>query len=429
MSQSRGMETPLKDTEVQGLRHFHRLLPLLDRLKEVGCERDTAGNRKLFFDDYVKLVLLYMWNPLIGSLRILQQVVEMPRVIKALGIRRFSLGSFSEAPAIFEPQLLKQVIDELAGELRPLSQNPKLADVKRAVTLADSTVLKGLAGLARAAVNATRYNTARDGRQMHGWRLHLQLDLKTFSSCRTTVTGAANAGAIREHNVLKANLEAGRCYVGDCAYGDRRVLEEIVAIGSSYVMRAPENCVFEVVEERELSQAALDAGVVRDAIIRLGGANAPAMNHTVRLVEVQINPQPRRTRRAKAGVLKGSRRSDRLLIITDMTDLEPELVALIYQQRYSIELFFRFLKQVLGLRHLISQRPEGVEIQVYCAIIACLVIQLQTGRKPDKYTVAMMGWFFLGLADEQDVIDHLNKPDNKGVKLRAKEELWKKLGF
>lgn len=423
------METPLKDTEVQGLKHFHRLLPLLDRLHEVGGERDSAGNRKLFFDDYVKLVLLYLWNPLISSMRMLQKVAALPKVIKALGIGRFSLGSFSEAPAVFEPELLKKVIEELAGELRPLSQNPKLAEVKAAVTLADSTVLGGLAGLAGAAVNQTRYSTTRDGRQLHGWRLHLQLDLKTFSPCRAIVTGAANAGPIREHNVLKAHLEAGRCYVGDCAYGDRGVLDQIVAAGSSYVMRVREDSVFTVIEERELSQTALDAGVVRDAIVRLGGPDAPAMNHTVRLVEVQINPQPRRTRKAKSGVLKGGRHSDRLLLITDITDLEPQRVALVYQQRYSVELFFRFFKQILGLRHLISQRPEGVQIQVYCAIIACLVIQLQTGRKPDKATVAMMGWFFLGLASEQDVIDHLNQPDNRGVKLRAKEELWKKLGY
>jgi hypothetical protein len=420
---------PLEDMEVQGLKYFHRLLPLLERLKEVGCERDTAHQRKLFFNDYVKLVLLYLWNPLIGSMRMLQKVVALPQVKKALGIRHFSLGSFSEAPAVFEPQLLKQVINELAGELRPLSQNPKLAEVKAAITLADSTVLQGLAGLAGAAVNATRYSTTRDGRALHGWRLHLQLDLKTFSPCRAIVTGARNAADQREHNVLKAHLEAGRCYVGDCAYGENQVLESIVAVGSSYVMRVREDIIFEVIEERELSQAALDAGIVRDAIVRLGCADAPAMSHTVRLVELQVNPQPRRTRKAKAGVSRTSRYSDRLLIVTDLTDLEAQLVALVYQQRYSVELFFRFLKQILGLRHLISQRPEGVEIQVYCAIIACLVIQLQTGKKPNKMMVAMMGWFFVGLASEQDVIDHLNQPDNKGVKLRAKEELWKKLGY
>jgi hypothetical protein len=38
-------------------------------------------------------------------------------------------------------------------------------------------------------------------------------------------------------------------------------------------------------------------------------------------------------------------------------------------------------------------------------------------------------WHLLGLATEQDVIDFLNKPDNTGVKKRAKDELWKKLGY
>jgi hypothetical protein len=68
-------------------------------------------------------------------------------------------------------------------------------------------------------------------------RLHLQLDLKTFAPCRATVTGACNAGAMREHNAIRAQLEGGRCYVGDCAYGDRGLLDGIVAVDSSYVMR------------------------------------------------------------------------------------------------------------------------------------------------------------------------------------------------
>src|SRR4051812_43373979 len=71
--------------------------------------RDRAGNRALFFDDYCALVTLYLMNPLIGSMRALQHVAALPNVARKLGVRRFSLGSFSEAPAAFEPARLLAV--------------------------------------------------------------------------------------------------------------------------------------------------------------------------------------------------------------------------------------------------------------------------------------------------------------------------------
>lgn len=80
----------------------------------------------------------------------------------------------------------------------------------------DSTVLTALTRLARAACGFdSRYTTARDGRAIHGWRLHTQLDLQTFAPHRIERTGARNAGANRENNVLRRSLEPGRCYVGD----------------------------------------------------------------------------------------------------------------------------------------------------------------------------------------------------------------------
>ena len=66
---------------------------------------------------------------------------------------------------------------------------------------------------------------------------------------------------------------------------------------------------------------------------------------------------------------------------------------------------------------------------MYCAVIACLLMNLWTGRRPDKRTFEMLAFYFLGVASEQEVIDHLNRPDNRGAKLRVKEELWKKLGY
>jgi hypothetical protein len=416
-------------TEVVGLKHFKRLMPLLQRLEQVGCERDKAGNRRLFMSDYCATVLLYLFNPMINSLRMLQETLGLPHVFKALGVPRFSLGSFSESVRIFDPQQLKQIIEELAVELVPFSKDPRLAELKHALTLVDSTVLAGLTRLVQAGSDQTRYNTARDGRTLHGWRLHMQLDLQTFCPRKMELAGARNAGKNRENNVLRQSLQAGLCYVGDGGYADRALFDDIVTAASSYVVRMREDCVFTVVEERLLSREALDANVVRDAVVRLGTPDAEEMNHAVRIIEVQVEPHQRRVRNKRSGAKTHNHSTDRLVIVTNLIDLPAELIALIYLYRYTIELFFRLFKHLLGMRHLLSQRKEGVEIQVYCCVIACMLINLQTGKKPTKAMVLVLGWYLLGVATEQDVMNHLNRPDNRGVKLRAKEELWKKLGY
>lgn len=71
--------------------------------------------------------------------------------------------------------------------------------------------------------------------------------------------------------------------------------------------------------------------------------------------------------------------------------------------------FFRFFKQFLGCSHLISHSQNGIEIQVYCAIIACLLINLWTGRKPTKRTSEMLSYYFMGVASEEELLAHLAK--------------------
>jgi len=77
----------------------------------------------------------------------------------------------------------------------------------------------------------------------------------------------------------------------------------------------------------------------------------------------------------------------------------------------------------------LNERAEGVDIQVYCTVMVCLLIQLISGKKPNKAMRNLVSWYLLGLASEQDVLDFVNRPDKTGTKLAAKEELWKKLGM
>ena len=161
---------PLTDKDILCLGHLQRTFVLLDALHDVGCGRDKAHNRELFFDDYCKLVLVHVWNPLIESIHDLQQVVGLPKVAKALGVKRFSAGSFSESVAVFEPKLLKPIVTELAGQLTPAAGDPRLSSLEHVLTLVDGTVLTALPRLAKSAVGVRPATTpaAMAGRFMAG---------------------------------------------------------------------------------------------------------------------------------------------------------------------------------------------------------------------------------------------------------------------
>ena len=394
----------LKDKDVS-LKMLQRVLPLLENLHSSGTERDTAGNRTLFFDDYAKLVLVYLFNPLIDSISMLQRAAALPKLAKQLGISDFSKASFSEAPAVFEPHLLEEAIKELAGQLRKLPPDPRLADIKKAIKLADGTLLKALPKLIE-----TLHRSNRDGKPHHAWRTHTVLDLQTFVPSVMRLTGGSPKGDDNERRVLEAVLEKDQLYVVDRGYFDRKLLERIVAIGSSYVFRVQENIQYEVIEERPLSAAARADGILSDQVVRLAG-----MAHPTRLVIVKADVHSKRTRN---GYIDSS---GRMLLLCNDLSLEPEQISLLYRYRWTIETFFKFFKQLLGCRHLISQRKNGVQIQVYCAMIACMLLNLRTGLKPAKAVMEILMWQMLGFADEQDVQTQIEKTRREQEKARLKK--------
>ena len=98
-----------------------------------------------------------------------------------------------------------------------------------------------------------------------------------------------------------------------------------------------------------------------------------------------------------------------LLLATSRLDLDAELVALGYRFRWTVELFFRWLKCILGCRHLLANSHDGVTIQIYLAIIASLLISLWVGRKPTIRTLEMLQFYFTGWATEAELMAHLDK--------------------
>jgi hypothetical protein len=399
-------QPPQAPTEPQltGFKHLKKLLPLFERLHADGCARDKAGNRTLHFDHYCALVLLYLFNPIVRSLRALQQASELAQVQQKLGCARVSLGALSEASHVFDPPLLQGIIGELASQLRPIAADSRLSDLRHVLTLVDGTLLKALPTIAEA-----MWLTTRTGTRHHAWRLHTHFELDKSVPIRMDLTNGKNSGASDEKRVLRQHLQPDRCYVMDRWYAQFTLFNDIHKAQSSYVCRIRDNSVFEVLQTRPLSAAALAAGVVSDAVVTLGCASKAKSrpDHPVRVVLVKVQPHEKRSHR-KGNT--GAGPSDGLLrIATDQLDVPAEVIALIYRYRYAIELFFRFFKHVLGCRHLLSADRPGIEIQTYCAIIACMLISLSTGRKPTLRTYEMICYFLMGWASEAELLAHLAK--------------------
>lgn len=388
----------VSDADLTGLKYLKRISSLLKRLQPVGCERDKAGNRNLFFDQYCGLILLSMFNPIVTSLRGMQQTSQLKKVQRLLGCQRSSLGSLSEAARVFDPELLREITGELLQRAPQRADcDPRLKDFAQTLTAVDGSLLKKLPQITQACF-ATRND--------RGFKLHAHFEILKGVPVKSAVTDASGQGPANEKNVLRSQLEPDRCYVIDRGYEQFSLFNAIVDVGSSYVCRIRNDRTFTADEVRELDDEARAAGVLEDAIGQLGSPKSRRIEHPqhrVRRVVIRAETHPKRGGRKRAAATHD------VVLVTNLLDVPAEIIALIYRSRWMIELYFRFLKHVLGCRKLLSDCDNGIEIQTYCAIIACLLISLVTGRKPTLRTYEMLCYYFQGLADEEELLAHINR--------------------
>ena len=375
--------TPLRAKDLQGLKYFKVLGSLLDRLHDHATARDHAGNRRLFYDQYGCLLLLFFFNPVVKSLRGIQQASTLDKVQRLFGCNRVSRSSLSEASRVFDPELLHALIGDLAAQSLRLVHG-KEADALRGLTAVDGSLLPALPKMAWALWLDPQHRAA---------KMHVHFDVLKGVPLETTVTTANDS----ETEQLRATLQARRLYVIDRGYAEYQLFQDIMDAGSDFIGRIRDNAAWTVVAERPLTAAAQAAGVRSDRIVWLGGPQSGSVfRQTVRVLEVAT------------GKTDAHGRPEILLLATSRLDLDAALVALGYRFRWTVELFFRWFKCILGCRHLLANSPKGVTIQVYLAIIASLLISLWVGRKPTIRTLEMLQFYFQGWATEEELMAHLD---------------------
>ena len=360
------------------LDRFRReVLPLLEARPPTPTETDER--RTFFAEDYFCAFLFAMLNPAVKSLRALGHASHC-RKMRQVCAAPFSPATFSEAQHLFSPEVLDQVVRSLAKQALGQRQggDPRVRQALAALTAVDGTLLRAVPRMAW---------TPAPG-PTHAVRLHLHFSVFDEVPEAWTIT----PGKVCERKVFNQTIPPGAMVVADRNYSQSHaLLEELRSRSVHFVFRLKDNTSMETVgSERALTPADRKAGVVWDRQVRLGNRGQSIF----RVVRVEAN-------------------GDVFHLITTREDLSAELIGLIYRQRWQIELFFKWIKTILNCRHWLAESPAGVAIQIYCVLIASLLLLLWTGRRPNLRTVESLQLYWTGWATQQELVMLLKRANPK----------------
>jgi hypothetical protein len=320
-------------------RFRQRVLPLLQAKVPAATEADHR--RTLFAEDYFCSYLFAMLNPVVTSMRALCHASHCQKM-REVCAAPLSPAAFSAGQHEFDPAILEKVVRQLAQENQGRGQggDARVRQALTALTAVDGTVLRAVPRMAWAPAGGS------------GTAIKLHLHFNVFD--QIPEAWPITPGNVSEPKVFAQTVAPGALIVADRNYGHEfALLAQLQARGIHFVLRLFNNLVLEPVgPERPLTEPDRRAGVVWDRQVRFGvHGDGPVF----RVVRVEANGEV-------------------FQLVTTREDLSAELIGLIYRQRWQIELFFKWIKTILNCRHWLAESPAGVQIQIYCVLIASLLL-------------------------------------------------------
>lgn len=177
-----------------------------------------------------------------------------------------------------------------------------------------------------------------------------------------------SSAATHDHMLLKKlKMDANTIYVFDKGYNDYKAFRLFSENHTGFVTRIKDNALFDTLEANPVEEH-IHSGVEKDEMIEL---TIKENNTESPLVLRKVQFYDRNLKR-------------RFVFITNLFELRADLIAAIYKLRWQIELLFKQLKQNFPLKYFLGDNENAIKIQIYCALIANLlmtVIQKQLKRK------------------------------------------------
>ena len=357
------------------------------------------GNRRLRADQLVLGLLLSFFDPMARSLRLIQGCGDFGG---QLSLRRLARSTTSDALAAFDPTHLRPLIDDLLARCPGLARaDADLAGITRQIIAADGTYLTTIADVAWALRHSKR-----NGATQRQVRANVQLDVDGWVPRVLTVSGDDGES---EPAAFARDLLSGVLYVVDRNFVDFAFISAVLAKGNDLVQRIKSNQPSaRVIQSNPLTAEDLAAGVVADELVELTGRDAPAGTfRRVTIVTTDRKGQP-----------------DTILLLTNLTDrsaVAARVIGEVYRLRWQIELFFKWLKCFARMEHLLSTSRQGITAQLYVAVIAVLLMHVQSNRRVSIYALAALSRVASGMLTLDQAIAEIERSQRERDLARARQ--------
>jgi len=227
-----------------------------------------------------------------------------------------------------------------------------------------------------------------------GIKLHTLYDITTQIPAFIHIT-AASVNDVNAMDVIP--YETGAYYIFDRGYVDYTRLHKITNHSAYFVIRAKSNLNFTRMYSRRADKI---KGVQCDQIGKLSGFYVS-------------KEYPEKMRRVKFYDQETKRT---FVFLTNNFELTAEQIALLYKNRWKVELFFKWIKQHLKIKAFWGTSENAVRIQIYTAMITyCLVAIAGNDLKIDRSTYEILQVLGISLLDKTPVKQLFTNIDYKDV--------------
>lgn len=325
---------------------FHQVLsnlPLGEFNALIERYQADKGVRRLDSKTQLTALLFQQLSGTPSLRRLVSSFNSQSRRLHHLGCEKVSRSTLADANAS-RPH---GIFSGLFAALLRRGQSKLFDKARDCVHLIDSTTVR---------LNRLSGSWSRFSEGVHGAKAHIVYDPDADCPIHAVIT-PENVNDISAAKVMP--ITAGATYVFDLGYYDYGWWAELDAADCRIVTRFKANTPLREVGER---------------LVKPGGEILSDRTGLLpqRQSYSRCNPMSRRVREVRVRTETGKI----LRLFTNDLTSPPELISELYKRRWAIELFFRWVKQVLKIKHFIGVSENAVRIQIIVALIAFLLLRI-----------------------------------------------------